>query len=775
MIDGMKGPKIMNSHSFNHIKNEDGKPKQEEEQNMQTTQKRGQPKINAGKLPSAFTNKRQNKMEPLQKKAQNQKVRNLDNIEAIQEYKQVSQMLSPLKRESNQSKNPLAPLRHFMKHQQKIHDELGLSVSTLVQGQIKMEEMITTGTIRSYADQSPVKKMLHAPTLKMYIVKEEPLQNKEIRKNLKEWISFWQNKFGNSGLHIQVYSSFWNTPEGYVSLVMEYMNGGSLQSLFESIGFLPERAIKQIIPSILSSLNKIHNAGGQCLGALSPSQILFNRDGQIKLNLGLSFRVQSQTNQLFNSYLLGKPKDQQSLYDPTILETPSLWSKASSDKIHFPVHDDFSLEKANDIWKLGFIVLQCAVGTLEFHPKAQQLYEGFRIILEEIHKYQDYVKDSCCVIHSEIKIITLVEQNWKPSLEQNRISIIDMLNSFSQDFISFLCSTLKIDPRQRMTAEQLSQHPFITNIKEYKGPNVTLKELLGISNTWNSSLPEEYQGQGEKKLDRLCDALQLVLSNYNEKPQVTKVQLYESSPLIRELSYDMALNPKQVSERLLTLFQIKNQCLLLYTHNELQQFQLIQDQKKIMVEWFTVSDFFLRYKLKKKNQKQMKASETQFRPIPSKYFLADMDTQLDICVEGYFIRIRKRLIGFLLSTSLFLILLIMSATIENNQIITNIPGNFTMRETWEPPISISIEPQNQLILEYDIHLNEIPIDHLQIDFALITNMTYNIHSNMDQNMTGVLQPQLYLIPQSYLIIQIAMLIISILFLVIEIIKYKKLH
>lgn len=65
-----------------------------------------------------------------------------------------------------------------------------------------MEEMITTGTIRSYADQSPVKKMLHAPTLKMYIVKEEPLQNKEIRKNLKEWISFWQNKFGNSGLHI---------------------------------------------------------------------------------------------------------------------------------------------------------------------------------------------------------------------------------------------------------------------------------------------------------------------------------------------------------------------------------------------------------------------------------------------------------------------------------------------------------------------------------------------------------------------------------------------
>lgn len=68
--------------------------------------------------------------------------------------------------------------------------------------------MITTGTLRckisisiliAYADSSPVKKMLHAPTMKLYVVKEvyilinykEPLHNKEIRKNLKDWISFW--------------------------------------------------------------------------------------------------------------------------------------------------------------------------------------------------------------------------------------------------------------------------------------------------------------------------------------------------------------------------------------------------------------------------------------------------------------------------------------------------------------------------------------------------------------------------------------------------------
>lgn len=55
-----KGPKIMNSHSFNYIKNEEGKKPsdQPEEQALQTTQKRGQPKINISRLPPAFANKK---------------------------------------------------------------------------------------------------------------------------------------------------------------------------------------------------------------------------------------------------------------------------------------------------------------------------------------------------------------------------------------------------------------------------------------------------------------------------------------------------------------------------------------------------------------------------------------------------------------------------------------------------------------------------------------------------------------------------------------------
>ncbi|CAD8112638.1 unnamed protein product [Paramecium sonneborni] len=443
-----------------------------------------------------------------------------------------------------------------MKDQRKIYDELQLSISSLVQSQIRIEDMITTGMLRSYADSSPVKKMLHAPTMKLYVVKEEPLHNKEIRQNIKDWISFWQNKCSNSIQHVQIYSTFWSTPEGYVSIVMEYMNGGSLQNLLESVGVLPERSIKQLIQQILYGLQRIYQSGIQCHGALGPSQILFLRDGTVKLSQGLQYRVQIQGNQVFNQHLLGKVKDVQSLYDPNILEIPSLWIKAPCDKYPFATTDDFILERANDIWKLGWLILNCAIGTLEFHPKAQQIYEGSRIILQEITKYIDQFKGTCCLLHSEIKVIQFVESNSKIVNEPSKLTILDFLPSdkFSVEFIHFLCCTLKIDPRQRLQIEQLLVHQWLTSGKECKGPNVYLKELLSISNAWNAFLPEKYQGQGLQKLERLCEALCLVLQN-SEKPSINKIHLQESSPIIKELSYDMGINAKVVSERLISIFQ----------------------------------------------------------------------------------------------------------------------------------------------------------------------------------------------------------------------------
>ena len=48
--------------------------------------------------------------------------------------------------------------------------------------------MITLGLMKSSHLTGSIKKMLHAPTLNIFTIKEEPIPNKEVRKNLKDWI-----------------------------------------------------------------------------------------------------------------------------------------------------------------------------------------------------------------------------------------------------------------------------------------------------------------------------------------------------------------------------------------------------------------------------------------------------------------------------------------------------------------------------------------------------------------------------------------------------------
>ena len=105
---------------------------------------------------------------------------------------------------------------------------------------LKLEEMITLSIKKTGRYENSVKKMLHVPSLLLYAIKEIPIKNPEIRKNLKDWISNWQNNFQENPRFVKVYGTFWNVPEGNLSIIMELMNAGSLQVFFnfEGIWFL---------------------------------------------------------------------------------------------------------------------------------------------------------------------------------------------------------------------------------------------------------------------------------------------------------------------------------------------------------------------------------------------------------------------------------------------------------------------------------------------------------------------------------------------------------
>mmetsp|Transcript_18429 Transcript_18429/g.17548 ORF Transcript_18429/g.17548 Transcript_18429/m.17548 type:complete len:90 (+) Transcript_18429:427-696(+) len=88
--------------------------------------------------------------------------------------------------------------------------------------------MITLAVFKS--SSGTVKKMLHAPTLKIFCLKEVPISNREMRQMLKEWIAKWEQS-STTEQFIRIYNSFWNTPEGCVTAVTDYAPSGSLQNL----------------------------------------------------------------------------------------------------------------------------------------------------------------------------------------------------------------------------------------------------------------------------------------------------------------------------------------------------------------------------------------------------------------------------------------------------------------------------------------------------------------------------------------------------------------
>lgn len=109
-------------------------------------------------------------------------------------------------------------------------------------------------------------------------LKEIPLQSRDTRVVLKDWISSWEQHNNHLQGACQIYGSFWNQPEGCVSLLSNFCSAYSLKALLEITGSVPEKILQDIAKQALQSLEQIHSADQVHLG-LSPSQIMFTKKG----------------------------------------------------------------------------------------------------------------------------------------------------------------------------------------------------------------------------------------------------------------------------------------------------------------------------------------------------------------------------------------------------------------------------------------------------------------------------------------------------------------
>ncbi|KAL0338923.1 UNVERIFIED_CONTAM: Mitogen-activated protein kinase kinase [Sesamum angustifolium] len=196
------------------------------------------------------------------------------------------------------------------------------------------------------------------------------------------------------------YQSFYDN--GTISIILEYMDGGSLTDLLKKVNMIPEPYLAVICTQRLvvssSRKNVIHRD-------LKPSNLLINHRGEVKItDFGVS-AILASTSDAAHSFV-------------------GTYKYMSPERISADTYGYRS-----DIWSLGVVLLECATG--EF-PYSSPQPEGWINVYELM---ETIVNEPAPRAPSEL---------------------------YSPQFCSFISACVQKDPKDRLSTNELMAHPFIT-------------------------------------------------------------------------------------------------------------------------------------------------------------------------------------------------------------------------------------------------------------------------------------------------------------------------
>ena len=187
------------------------------------------------------------------------------------------------------------------------------------------------------------------------------------------------------------------------------MNGGSLLNLLESVGALPESILLEIARVIADTINFLHNEAKMSHNGLTMSQVLFDKNGKIKLNLDVMHYIMNDD----GSYNTSLGPSKLSVYYRNQINSPTRKKKI---KMFNSDHDNETKNEvfAQDVFDLGYILLIAATGGLDLINQEVLDFNGA----------QDYPG-------------SLLQ--WSEKVESNGgIKISDLLDRYSPEFNDFL-------------------------------------------------------------------------------------------------------------------------------------------------------------------------------------------------------------------------------------------------------------------------------------------------------------------------------------------------
>ncbi|CDM38350.1 hypothetical protein DTO013E5_6525 [Penicillium roqueforti] len=209
---------------------------------------------------------------------------------------------------------------------------------------------------------------------------------------------------------IDFYGAFFQ--EGAVYMCVEYMDGGSIDKLYE--GGVPENILRKMALSTIMGLKSLKEDHNIIHRDVKPTNVLVNSKGQIKIcDFGVSGNLVSsiaKTNIGCQSYM-----------------APERISGGGMQQSGAPSAGTYSVQ--SDVWSLGLSVIECAMGRYPYPP------ETFNNIFSQLH----------AIVHGD-----------PPTLPEG----------FSEQAHAFVKACLDKNPKNRPTYNMLLRHPWLASLME---------------------------------------------------------------------------------------------------------------------------------------------------------------------------------------------------------------------------------------------------------------------------------------------------------------------
>ncbi|CAA2995988.1 mitogen-activated kinase kinase 6 [Olea europaea subsp. europaea] len=219
--------------------------------------------------------------------------------------------------------------------------------------------------------------------------------------------------------HVVVcYHSFYHN--GAISLVLEYMDRGSLVDVIRQVKTILEPYLAVVCKQVLQGLVYLHHEKHVIHRDIKPSNLLVNHNGEVKIT---DFGV---------SAMMANSMGQRDTFVGT-------YNYMAPERISGSTYDNKS-----DIWSLGMVILECAIGRFPY-TKSEDQQSG----------------------PSFYELLQAIVGSPPPSAPPDQ---------FSPEFCSFVSACIQKDPKDRSSALDLLNHPFI---KKFEDKDIDLGILVG--------------------------------------------------------------------------------------------------------------------------------------------------------------------------------------------------------------------------------------------------------------------------------------------------------